>query len=512
MTGILEDLLRPGSYPLPQPASVALRSTLLSHVFVTDREVWKVKRPVRAGTADLTTPEKRERACHEEVRLNRRLAPGVYLGVLPVRRDAAGCSFARGGTVVDYAVRMRRLPEDRSARALLAAGRLDFDHVERLARRMADFFRDAEKVPRAGTVESLRPNLETDLREAAHVAGALVHPAARDRVADFLRRSLRQGRRLLLARAAAGRVVEAHGDLRLDHVYFEERSGDPAVIDAADVRTRFGGLDPAADAAMLVADLEAAGRPDLGARFLARLAYGTDDYDLYRVIDLFTCWRAFARGKALGLGAEPGEPPAATRRREGEARRLFLVADRLTRPRDDPGAVVAVGGFMGTGKTTLAAALSRRMGSPVVVAEAVRLRTAAASGGEARESSRRLEDEVLHRAEPVLRSGRGVILDAAFRTRALRTRARRLAARHGRPFLLLEASCAPRLLRERLRRRSQGAATEAGDPGGIRERSWREYEPPDEVPADERLEADTTRPVEEIALEAEERLAAKAGR
>src|SRR5262249_48557384 len=121
---IVDDLLRPSAYPPPRPARVTLASTHASWVFLTDDEVWKVKRPVDYGFLDYSAAGRRSRACQEEVRLGARLAPDVYLGVAPVFRGPDGARFVGPGDVVDTAVRMRRLPDEESALRLVRAGRL----------------------------------------------------------------------------------------------------------------------------------------------------------------------------------------------------------------------------------------------------------------------------------------------------------------------------------------------------------------------------------------------------
>ena len=120
LPALLEDLRRPEAYPAPRPSQVTLLTTHISWVFLTDLEVWKLKRPVGYGFVDYRTLPQRRVACEDEVRLNRRLAPDVYLGVVPVRLGPDGYGFGAEGAVVDYAVRMRRLPDERSAEAYAA--------------------------------------------------------------------------------------------------------------------------------------------------------------------------------------------------------------------------------------------------------------------------------------------------------------------------------------------------------------------------------------------------------
>ena len=176
--GLLEDLARPEAYPAPRPTTIRLVTTHISWVFITDHEVWKLKRPVDYGFVDYTTLDRRRHFCHEEVRVNSRLAPDVYLGVVPVRLDKGRHSFTSDGTVVDYAVRMRRLPETASAESLLRHGHLTHEHLARLAGRLAAFYATSPPASSWGSVDVLRANVEENFAQVRPFVGRFVE--ARD--------------------------------------------------------------------------------------------------------------------------------------------------------------------------------------------------------------------------------------------------------------------------------------------------------------------------------------------
>src|SRR5581483_11413097 len=145
---LADDLLRPDAYPPPRPARVERVTTHISWVFLTERDVFKVKRPVDYGFVDYSTLERRRHFCEEEVRLNRRLAPDVYLGVVPVRAGPDGATLTGDGPVVDYAVHMRRLPDAASAEARVRACTLGHEDLWRLAGTLARFYAGAPATPR----------------------------------------------------------------------------------------------------------------------------------------------------------------------------------------------------------------------------------------------------------------------------------------------------------------------------------------------------------------------------
>jgi aminoglycoside phosphotransferase family enzyme/predicted kinase len=473
-------------------------------VFLTEHDVWKVKRPVDYGFVDYSTLEQRRHFCHEEVRLNERLAPGVYRGVVPIRLGPDGHTLTGEGPVVDYAVRMRRLPESASFEARLRQGTLGHDQLWAVAARLARFYAAAAVRPAVASTAAIGATITQNLDEARPFVGRFVSQRAFDAVREWQLGFLERQAARFAARAAQGRVREGHGDLRLEHVYVEDST--LLVIDCVEFNERFRTVDVAADAGFLAMELDARGRPDLAGSFLGRFALESDDYDLYDVADFYLAYRAWVRGKVAALLAvDPSTAPARAARKADEARALFTLAERYTRPPGLPGPVVAVGGLIGAGKTVLAEAASRVLGLPVVESDRTRKWLAGVAPTERAPDeayrpafSERTFDEVFRRAEVVVRSGRGVILDATFRGRALRGRARDLARRHGRPFLFVEAVCDDAVLVERLRRRAAGPsvsdATEA-----LLARVRAEFEPVTELPPAEHLAVDTDQAPDRLA-------------
>jgi aminoglycoside phosphotransferase family enzyme/predicted kinase len=493
----VEGLLRPEAYPPPRPARVELVTTHISWVFLTDHDVWKVKRPVDYGFLDYTTLERRRHFCEEEVRLNRRLAPDVYLGVVPVRRGAAGATVAGDGAVVDYAVRMRRLPDAASADALFRAGALGHARLWRLAGTLARFYAASPATPAYGALDVIRGNVTENFDQVRPFVGRFLSVATFEAVRAWQLGGLAEHAARFEARVEQGRIRDGHGDLRLEHVYFEGE--DPLVLDCIEFNERFRLGDVASDVAFLAMELDGRGRSDLAESFLGRFALEFDDYDLYGVVDLYRSYRAWVRGKVAALLADdPSTPPEKAARKAREAQALFTLAQRYASPADRPRPVVAIGGLIGTGKTVLAEALARELALPVVQSDRTRkwlvgvapTDRAPAAAYEA-DVSRRAFDELFRRATAVVASDRGVILDATFRARELRSRARELAARHDRPFLFVEATCDDAILRERLRRRVAGPsvsdATEA-----LLGRMRAEFEPVTELPPTEHLVVRTT--------------------
>jgi aminoglycoside phosphotransferase family enzyme/predicted kinase len=469
---MIRDLLRPEAWGAAPAVPVELRTTHASWVFLVGDDVWKVKRPVDFGFLDFRSIENRRHFCQEEVRLNRRLAAGVYLGVEPVRAGADGCGIGGGGDVVDWAVHMRRLPEDASAAAMLGRGALGADDLTALANTLARFVADVPATPAAGAPAFLRRNVDENFAQMEPYAGDIVDPATFDEVCRFQLGALADHHDRFLARADEGRIRDGHGDLRLEHVYFLPPPDGIVAIDCIEFNDRIRCGDVAGEAAFFAMELEAARRPDLAAGFLARFAEASDDFGLYGVLDFYLSYRAWVRGKvAAFVASDPAADHGVRARKREEARRAFALARSFSgRPLDVP-FVIAVGGMIGSGKSTLASALGRALAVPVVSSDQTRKAMAgiaATARGDAElytpGAVARTYREILRRAELVAASGRGVILDATFLARRWRLAAAELARAAGGSFVHIEARAEAAVLSARLAaRRTAPSVSDATD-------------------------------------------------
>jgi len=486
---LVQDLLRPQAYGADARQRVTLRTTHASWVFLIGDEVWKVKRPVDFGFLDFRSPADRRHACAEEVRLNRRLAPGVYLGVEPIRLSGRGHTIAGAGgdgagPVVDWAVHMRRLPDQASAAALLASGLLGPERLHAVADRLAAFLAVAPLISSLDDPEVLRRNVDENFAQVEPFVGEIIDWPTFEDVRAYQLAALDRHRDRFAARIAGGRIRDGHGDLRLEHIYFLPPPDGVVAIDCIEFNDRFRAGDVASEAAFLAMELEAARRPDLAAGFLARFAEASNDFELYGVIDFYLSYRAWVRGKVAAFVATDGATDVALReRKQAEARRQFALARSFLGDPIDTPFLIAVGGMIGTGKSTLAAALGRELAVPVISSDRTRKATAglaptARAGAElyTADALERNYGEVLRRARLVLESGRGVVLDATFQTHRWRRAAADLANATGASFAHLETRCADTVVSSRLAER-RGRPSESDATDSELEELRRRYEP-----------------------------------
>lgn len=499
--GFKEDLLDQG---------MELRETHISQVFLGPRVVYKLKKPVNLGFLDFSTLELRKHFCEEEVRLNRRLAPSVYRGVLPITRDGHGIHHVGGsGEVVEWAVEMRRLRDEDSAEARLRDGRLSQQDLVRLSEHLARFHAEArcdEETSRFGDRAVIEGNVRENFEQTRQSARRALSAGELEQLERWQLDFLAQHGPRFEARVSARRIRDGHGDLRLEHCYFDDQGG-VQIIDCIEFNDRFRYGDVCADIAFLSMDLLGSDRADLSEALLSAYARASDDYDLYGVVDFYESYRAFVRGKVSSMLEDDGTASSEARRRAATtARRYYLLSEACTREPLDPPALYAVGGMIAAGKSSVADALAELLDAPVLDADRTRKRLAGVdpltplggasfAGHYAPETTERVYAELLRRAEVVLSSQRSVIVDASFRSRDHRRAARALARRMGVPFLFIECRADPAVCRERLVARARGPSISDGRLD-VFDAFMASYQPVDELGQDELLRLDTSQPLD----------------
>jgi aminoglycoside phosphotransferase family enzyme/predicted kinase len=511
---LVRALLRPSFYP-HRPRRVRLVQTHISWVFIADARVYKVKKPVDFGFLDFSRPAQRARACRREVELNRRLAPRLYLGTVPIyergtefnpvpgRRESA-FSLTPPGRVVEHAVVMRRLPQERLLSALLARGEADAADLRRVARRIASFHAQAAPAaPRWRRVAILEENLRENFRQTVPFLGRTVSGGDYLLVWDYNHELLARRRALLEKRAREGRIRDGHGDLHAEHVWIG-RSGVLA-YDCIEFSDRIRQCDVAADIAFLYMDLLHHRRPDLAAALMDEYLRRTGDWEVRLLVPFYACYRAVVREKVESFRlADPGIAAQSSRAASRRAAAYFRLARELAR-RDARPRLVVVGGLPGSGKSTVARAFAGRIGAECLASDVLRKEMAGAAPG-ARLPAAAGEGiyrpamtaltyrELLLQAERHLSAGRSVVLDATFARATDRRRAASLARAVGGVFVTAECRCPAGTARRRSAARSRPGYDGASDAGWEVYLSMRRvFEPfgPDAV------RVDTTRPLEE---------------
>lgn len=454
---IVRWLAKPQTYS-HAPATVEHIETHISHVFLAGPFVYKLKKPIKYDFLDFTTVQAREQACREEVRLNRRLAPETYLGVLPVIRDACGNYRWDGARdVVDWVVQMRRLPTELTLDELHRRGELRPEHIERLAATLVRFYRSLPPLALTAEqyVDHFLEHVQGNQRELLSVKHHLPRGVV-ERVHAFELQVLRLCPEIFVERVRAGRIVDGHGDLRPEHICLS----DPiAIFDCIEFSPDFRRIDMADELAFLAAECDFLGADWVGPQLLASYQMQSDDRPAQILLDFYKSYRACVRAKVAALRADQLQGPSLATAATEAARHLAL-ADQYIAAWGRP-LVLVVGGLSGTGKTTLATALAEALGAELLRTDVVRQEMFGAGSHAAQtdvgiyspEARERVYQEMYRRAATLHADRVGVVLDGTFSTLDSLRKSQQVAADPRSLFLAIECVCRPEVAHQRIGRR-----------------------------------------------------------
>jgi uncharacterized protein len=505
LPALIQALLDPTAYPPPRPATIEVRQTHISYILLAGERVYKIKKPVNLGFVDYSTPARRVYYCRQEVRLNRRLAPSIYLDVVPIVARRDGVQIGGRGRPLEHAVVMRRLPEAGMLPRMLERGAVDEALARAFARRLAAFHATAPRGPsvaRHGRPAAVRRMVESNLRRVAPYVGRTVDAARYAHLGSYTAAFLLEHRPLLRQRAAGGYVHDGHGDIHAASVCVLDE--DVVFFDCIDFARGLRCTDVAAEVAFLAMDLDRYGRADLAAAFVAAFVAASGDTDLLALLPFYQSYRATVRGLVASIAAdEPSLGAAARADQTRLARTYFDLADHAYAGAAPRPLLLLLGGLPASGKSTVARALAGRLALVPVNSDVVRKRLAGlaptarrAAGDHAglytAAASAATYAALLDAARDWLTRGVSVALDASFRHAADRAAAVALADELGVPWLAVECQAATDTTRARL-------AARAADPAAVSDADWAvyqqlatEWEPWTDLPAARRLVVDTS--------------------
>jgi len=497
------DLARTEAYGDLAPGSVELVETHISWVLLAGEFAYKVKRPVHLAFVDQSTLARREFLCGEELRLNRRFAPELYLGVVPITIENGEARMGGAGEPVDYAVRMRRFEPDQQLDRLLEHGGIAPAELAAFGRRLAQLH---ARLPIAtvadpwGGAQALRELMLRNLNEACDAARVTGCEVAIEALRPGLLAKLEALSPRLERRRAEQRVRECHGDLHTRNI--ARVAGALVAFDCLEFEPAFRWIDVADEAALLLVDLERRGCGRHAQAFWNAYLECSGDYDSLRVLDLYKAHRALVRAKVAALSLHESLPAVTQSGLQVEHRELIAAAERALSVR--PVWLVLVSGLSGSGKTWLAQRLAPELGLVHIRSDLERKRLAgldplAHSGSGlgsdlyAAATTGAVYEHLARSAEAVLDGDYGVIVDATFLRREQRRRFAELAARPGVRSALLHCQAEPQVLRRRLIERQRLGSDPSEADVRVLEWQLRECEPIDPAECGTLMEVDTQR-------------------
>jgi aminoglycoside phosphotransferase family enzyme len=324
---LIKALLDPKAYPdLPQ--RVELRQTQMSYVLLADDYVYKIKKPVDFGFLDYTTLENRQFYCQKEIELNRRLCPDAYLGVVRVTNDKGRIRIGGGGKAEEYAVKMRRLPQEAMMDALLAENKVTLEMVADVAATLVEFHKKAATggdINQFGGLDTVNQNAEENFTQTEKYIGTIIAPDTYQSIKSYTGGFIEANVPLFNKRVAEGRIKDCHGDLHAAHICFHNGI---CIYDCIEFNDRFRYCDVASEVAFLAMDLDQYGRADLSDGFVSAYVEKSHDEELKQLLNFYKCYRAYVRGK---VGCFQYDDPYISAEEKGEvmtnAKSYFKLAE-----------------------------------------------------------------------------------------------------------------------------------------------------------------------------------------
>lgn len=289
-------LLKSQAYP-HRPQKIELVQTQMSFILFTGEYVYKIKKPVNLGYLDYTTLEKRHFFCHQELELNRRLCPDAYLAVVPIVEEKGEFRIEGRGKAIEYAVKMKQLPQDRMMDVLLPRGQVTPEMVARVAEKLVGFHQEAEtnqRIAAFGRLDVIRHNCDENFAQTEKYIGLTIPKAKYERIKGYTGNFIKSNASLFEKRVREGRIRDCHGDLHAAHVCFID---DICIYDCIEFNDRFRYSDVASEVAFLAMDLDRYQQAGLSRHLVNTYVGLSHDEELLKLLNFYKCYRAYVRGK-----------------------------------------------------------------------------------------------------------------------------------------------------------------------------------------------------------------------
>lgn len=460
---IIEQMLSPDFYEHPVIEPIQLLQTHISFVLLTGNYAYKVKKPMNFGFLDFSTLEKRKYFCEEELRLNRRLAPELYLSVLPIMETDGKYRFDSTGTAtpVEYAIAMPEFSQEDLLIEMFSSGRLTPDHVKQIGEQLAVFHQNAltnDHINTFGTSEAVRTVANDNYASTEKYVGIAQTEEQLNQTRDYTEKFFAENADLFSDRIAKGKVRECHGDVHLKNIciYHDKIQ----IFDCIEFNEPFRNSDVLYDAAFLLMDLQFRGRRDLANIFLNTYLERTGDHEGAILLPLHCSMRAYIRAKVTSfLLDDPNVPDDVKANAQREASAYYKLAWEYTQPKQ--GKLIIMSGVSGSGKSTTARAIAAEQDAIYLRSDAIRKQIAGIDlmqrGSDeiyTTEMTAKTYTRLAELGALLTSKGFTVILDAKYDRVSLRSQAIAAVQAQNIPVEIIYCNAPVEVLQQRLRDRS----------------------------------------------------------
>lgn len=468
----VKQIKKPQTYKKETP--IKLIQTHISFVALTGEYAYKIKKPVNFGFLDFSTLEKRKHFCEEELKLNNRLCPEIYLDVVAFTKKDGQLEIDGTGEVVDYAVKMKEFSQDKIMSNLLKENKISDETIENICNVLVDFYskiESSEEIDRYGTVELIKKNTDENFEQTEEFVGKTISKE----IFDFIKKETNnflKNKQIFENRIKNNFISDCHGDLHTGNIVIDE--GKVCIFDCIEFNKRFRYSDVASDIGFLAMDLDYLGYPYFSSILIEKYVEKSGDEEIFNVLNFYKCYRAYVRGKVAGFKLnDPNISDEEKRKTVSIASKYFDLAyfyaklfskEEISKP-----ILFLTTGMTGTGKTTIARRFKIDYNAHLISTDSVRKELAGIdkyerhhdaynTGMYSPEKMMQTYEKILEKADGSLKQGKNVILDATFKTKKLRDNAKEIAAKNNANFLILYCNTSEenvkKYLEERVKKKS----------------------------------------------------------
>lgn len=450
--------------------SVKILQTHISYVVLTGRYAYKIKKPVNLGFLDFSTIEKRKYYCEEEVRLNRRLCPTMYLDVVRLTKKNDDLEIDGNGEVVDYAVKMMEFPQRFIMTNLLEKETINEEAIRSICSLLVDFYKSgehAQKIDRYGAISSIKKNIDENFLQTKSYVDSIIPQDVYQYIKEVSCLFF-NNKNIFRQRVKDGRIRDCHGDLHTGNIVLFDKI---YIFDCIEFNKRFRYIDVAADIGFLAMDLDFLNYPFLSSYLIHTYIELSEDKNILDVLNFYKCYRAYVRGKITCFTLD--DPTIDKKNRNtmiGTARKYFDLAHYYARlfsldlRRDKSPLLFVVCGLTGTGKSTIAGKIGIDYHGQVVNTDIVRKdianidryeqhHDAYTTGLYTPEKINSTYRAVMEKAQTALLTHGICIVDATFQKRHFRDMVRKVAKRTKAHLLFIQCICKEEEIKQRLEKR-----------------------------------------------------------
>jgi len=467
---LFESLKKPSLYG-KDVKSVNILQTHISFVALTGEYAYKIKKAVNFGFLDFSTLEKRKYFCEEEVRLNRRLCPDIYLDVVPITSKNGHIALDGDGDIIDYAVKMKEFSQEKIMTKLLQDDKIDYAVIDNICDILVKFYKyggDSKDIKEYGTIESVKKNIDENFEQTKNVIDITISKGLYDYIKNVSHKFLEKNRNLFEKRIKEDYIKDCHGDLHSGNIVVSD--GEICIFDCIEFNKPFRYIDVASDIGFLAMDLDFLGQPYLSSYLIEKYVEKSGDHGIFSLLNFYKCYRAYVRGKVAGFKLND---PHIDKKEKKEiidtAKKYFdlahYYATLVSMDLKEAAPILFItGGLTGTGKTTVARKISVDYHADLISTDSVRKELegidkferhhdAYNTGLYSPEKMLYTYKKALEKAEVLLNKGKNVVLDATFKTKELRDMAKKIAEKTNANFLILYCTCPEKIVKKYLEER-----------------------------------------------------------